>query len=540
MRTEVFRYTGPQGYRAIHRAPPEDHLTTIPALSTGMIAEVWFTDSEYITIEMEMQGPTVRRFPLSRIVPYMHVELMHETLSLTPPPPTWVFLGSLEPFLLLGSKCDRLVDSHKLPGLVQLTTYSALFPIFNFQDNICLTADAGDKREYSLKIPGKDFLTLAARELLLPLDGAVLRFTFVGNYAPLYLVTALKHKNAFFPDLALPRPFFLGHRGCGSNRLHEASRVPIAENTPLSFKLAQQMGCIGSETDIILTSDAIPVICHNFDLRVVAAEGGENTIVLPLTKMNALNHAIASRTIRPLRNTRSSSAPHFRKVISREKDEYWVIGDIKAIYTLDEVLSARSDALFNLELKYPTRFSPYASIYFPRVRLVSEVLTVLDHHPNPIYFSSFDSILCVILKLVVGIPVKYRSFVLDPTALFGACCNDILLPEPSTKSPAIFMLYLSDEKTIEEYADVDLCSTTQLCHENALELVLAAGLTGMVLWRDILRTGVPPLATRVKDHGLMLITYGTPVDEKICEQLDMGVDGVIYDLCQRGVSKTPI
>ncbi|GKT25449.1 Glycerophosphodiester phosphodiesterase Gde1 like protein, partial [Aduncisulcus paluster] len=57
---------------------------------------------------------------------------------------------------------------------------------------------------------------------------------------------------------------FIGHRGCGSNKLHGKHRVCVQENTPMSYALAHQVGADGVELDVQMSRDGELVINHDF------------------------------------------------------------------------------------------------------------------------------------------------------------------------------------------------------------------------------------------------------------------------------------
>lgn len=78
---------------------------------------------------------------------------------------------------------------------------------------------------------------------------------------------------------AFRRPLLLGHRGARAVR-------SIPENTFASFDHALADGCDGFEFDVRLTSDGLPVVCHDprFDGLEIAGASAEQCSRLPHLK----------------------------------------------------------------------------------------------------------------------------------------------------------------------------------------------------------------------------------------------------------------
>ena len=47
---------------------------------------------------------------------------------------------------------------------------------------------------------------------------------------------------------------------------HRGANIIAPQNTIEAFKMSMEIGCDGFETDIHLTKDGIPVVCHNFTI----------------------------------------------------------------------------------------------------------------------------------------------------------------------------------------------------------------------------------------------------------------------------------
>ena len=73
----------------------------------------------------------------------------------------------------------------------------------------------------------------------------------------------------------MTRPLLLGHRGARASR-------NIPENTPESFELCLQHGCVGFEFDVRRSADGQAVVCHDPRSRgMIVAETLAETLALP-------------------------------------------------------------------------------------------------------------------------------------------------------------------------------------------------------------------------------------------------------------------
>lgn len=111
-----------------------------------------------------------------------------------------------------------------------------------------------------------------------------------------------------------PRPLNFGHRGAPEF---------APENTLAAFEAARQMGADGVELDVSLTSDGVPVVCHNFTVDQTTNGRGR----------------IRDLTVTQIKTLDAGSRFHPRFAGER-------------IPTLQEVLEwAGDDMLLNIELK---------------------------------------------------------------------------------------------------------------------------------------------------------------------------------------------
>ncbi|ESU36913.1 Glycerophosphoryl diester phosphodiesterase [Giardia duodenalis] len=513
--------------------------------------------------------PVFRKAFNFTLYPMFHIELCHKTLE-----NAWtgieneysLRLGPLEPLLSfrtrsthLSSGASSTLGKIHLAGYIFLSKHALLTPLY-FASTVSLELFANKpgtnvtRPIIAYRIPVSDFIAQTERTHTIPVDSTVeVRVTYCGQHAPDHLCN-LPRSSLTLPTSPVANTLpILGHRGCGSNKIHFGQKAPILENTPLSILTARQMGCVGSELDIILTKDMVPVINHDFELNVIADTILQSKISLPIPCM--LYHEIANlenpRGIKAVgheRNLfsskhlsgRSTSVPLMRYhtkcteiLINHESKEafhnalteevlkqnpdcgeehrvsYPVITEQKRLYTLAEILEQCTDMILNIELKYPSRFSPYSTLYPSRLALVKVVLDTLNNKAQMnsskaprVFISSFDSIICILVKLLApSIPV--------------------------------FLLFLGDNETVAPYMDVDLTVPSQLFSEDAISVASSINLTGVVLWKDILsvQTGPMCLYEYAHHHGLTVLTYGTAVGEAIQDQQDKGVSALICDLC---------
>lgn len=532
------------------------------------------TDS-YISIFVSNGSLAVfRRSSSVTSYPLFHVELCHKTLERMPPGTENEYslrLGSLEPLLLFQNRgpCSHdarsSIDHKRISGYISLTAHASLIPLY-FSSVVSLelysTKPGANMNRPILihKIPILEFIVQAEKTYVVPVNAAAeFRITYCGQHT-LYHLCNLTRIPLTFPALSFTDSLpILGHRGCGSNKVHCKRRVPILENTPFSILTSHRMGCIGSELDVILTKDNVLVINHDFELEVITDTSMQSKINLPIPCMsyNEIVNLGNPRGIKATHNRcdlsstakqygRSMSSPiiythdlytetvlhkrysQMHHKISMEnlskqgsncpeegQATYSVITEKMRVYTLAEVLSQCTDMTLNIEIKYPSKFSPYSAVYPSRLALVQTVLDTLaegsridSSGSHTIFISSFDPIVCAIVKLLApSIPV--------------------------------FLLFMGDNNTITPYMDVDLTAPSQLFPEDAVSFTKSIDLTGLVLWRNILdvQTGSTHLYECARQHNLTVLTYGTAVGEDTNDQKERGVTILICDLCHHQRAK---
>ncbi|EFO62418.1 Hypothetical protein GLP15_351 [Giardia lamblia P15] len=512
--------------------------------------------------------PVFRKASNFTLYPIFHIELCHKKLEevcIDIENEYSLRLGPFEPLLsfrnydLHPHGASPALNKIHMTGYISLSRHAFLTPLY-FASVVSLELFANKsgtntpRPNIVYRISASDFITQTERTYTVPLDSTMeIRITYCGQYTPDHLCNLSPASLTLQTSLAPNTLPILGHRGCGSNKIHSGHKVPILENTPFSILTARQMGCIGSELDIILTKDMIPVINHDFELNVITDTTVQSKISLPIPCMlyNEIANLENSRGIKAVHHEgnlfsskhpsrRSTSAPlicyHDRctkipmgnrsdkvcrtafteDALERSPDcceehtvSYPIITEQKRVYTLAEVLAQCKDMVLNIELKYPSRFSTYSTCYPSRLALVKVVLDTLNNKTQMnsseaprVFISSFDSIICILVKLL----------------------------EPSIP---VFLLFLGDNKTIVPYMDVDLTVPSQLFSEDAISVAKSINLTGVVLWKDIL--GVQTRSMRLHEyahqHGLTILTYGTSVGEDIQDQQDKGVSALICDLC---------
>lgn len=138
-----------------------------------------------------------------------------------------------------------------------------------------------------------------------------------------------------------PRTFVLGHRG---------ARHAFPENTLRAFHAAMEEGALGTELDVVLSADGVPMVFHDVNLR---------------------------------RMTGGRDKRRVRELTARELDTVVLEGD-ERIPRLDAVLdwATQNDALLNIELKSERPL---------RDRVADVVATLLRRYSNAPDFTLVSS-----------------------------------------------------------------------------------------------------------------------------------------------------
>ncbi|KAL0233676.1 hypothetical protein PCE1_002185 [Barthelona sp. PCE] len=336
----------------------------------------------------------------------------------------------------------------------------------------------------------------------------------------------------------------IGHRGSGNSSRHTNHRTPFAENTVLSFDMARKSGANWIEFDVQPTKDDAIVIFHDYFIQM---SNGHNVPVCSLTrkqfidrfdaKINLLKRISSSPDLKenieeednnslnvpsqmPKKGRMRTSSFH-KSISFNDFGEFAQVSEhlqSKARHTLDEtetknrpfVLSDRALELsqlfkhftntgfgFNIELKYPVEREVKSGLgsYPARNDFADMVLeNVFNHNVNnPIYFSTFDPELAVLLK------IKQPFF---PVLLLSECEGEFY-----------------DERRNSTFA--------------SLQWAITNNLDGVVLHSDVLlkQEDRDAIIETAKSNGLFLVTFGSDnnIERTIMEQYELGVDALIAD-----------
>jgi glycerophosphocholine phosphodiesterase GPCPD1 len=271
------------------------------------------------------------------------------------------------------------------------------------------------------------------------------------------------------------------------------------ENTISSFREAANHGAEFVEFDVLLTSDLVPVVFHDFDICVELSESGDNHSVVYPVKVKDL-------TLSELRHTKlyhehalngHGSAELERFSINEGSDRHHL--ERRSFPTLEEVFKEVPSRLgFNIEVKYPSpavadRGFPYFSYNLLADVLIKAVYRLHDGKRR-VFFSTFDTDLCTMLRL---------------------------------KQPRFPVFYLTcTEAHTWRYLDVRMQSLSA-----ALAYTKLQNLPGICTYSNMVIDN-PNLVRAIQDLGLIMLTFGDKNNKKknIALQQETGVDGVICDI----------
>ena len=328
---------------------------------------------------------------------------------------------------------------------------------------------------------------------------------------------------------AAGKAHLVGHRGAGADSTkaplgkgHAATRrTHVAENSLLSFTTAAANGASWVEFDVQLSKDGVPVIHHDFNVKVPGT-----SITVPITELTATQLAEITggggggaggqaAAPAPPRATRSGSFSSTDSgqaaAAQRLKHQLAALGvDATAHFKASRVREGLHDSAltlkdcfkrvpadtgFNIEVKYPSpdelRLSGVRVVN--RAAYVHAVLAVVAACAGDrrVYFSSFDPDVCWLLARE---QCQYAVFLLTEAGT-GMC------PDPRRNSLRA-----------------------------AVQFAVAHGLTGIVSECDcIVRS--PRIVTAVLEAGLQLFTYGRRNNDEaaVALQVEAGVQGIIVD-----------
>ncbi|KAK3791502.1 hypothetical protein RRG08_055525 [Elysia crispata] len=268
------------------------------------------------------------------------------------------------------------------------------------------------------------------------------------------------------------------------------SPIRFCEITVAMFYIGQ--GADFVEFDVLLSKDKIPVVYHDFAVKVLYSNKKKHSKESELFEI-----PVQSLTLAQLQSMRLFSGEHDVE-INKEQEGQCVRHD--PFPTLQEVLTSVEDSLgFNIEIKYPQQLidDTWEMENFTDVNEnLDQILRVVFAHAGPrkIVFSSFDPDTCILLKL------------------------------KQNKYPVIF-LHQGQTNIYVRYKD-HRASTFGW----GINFALSEHLLGLALHTEVLLRDLS-LLERCFAHKMVVFVWGDDNnDPKIIRQMrDLKVDGVIYD-----------
>ena len=189
-------------------------------------------------------------------------------------------------------------------------------------------------------------------------------------------------------------PLNIGHRGLGKSYMKDCSRARVPENTILSFSEAAKSGVDMVEFDVMLTSDKVPVVFHDFkaSVNLTSVDGGRShSLEVPLTDLSIRELNLLNVT--KLQDSVASG-------VRRKEDE-------RPFPTLQQCFESVVPTLkFNIEIKYCMQLLSTGQYeegiqHFPeRNSYVDVILYDVFQHAGDreILFSCFDPGVCMMLR----------------------------------------------------------------------------------------------------------------------------------------------
>uniref|UniRef100_A0A0N4Z0Z2 GP-PDE domain-containing protein n=1 Tax=Parastrongyloides trichosuri TaxID=131310 RepID=A0A0N4Z0Z2_PARTI len=310
----------------------------------------------------------------------------------------------------------------------------------------------------------------------------------------------------------------VGHRGMGNSYTKEAV---ARENTVFSLEKAYKNGADFVEFDVQLTKDKIPIVYHDFHVKVHVAKKKHDYLNTDSLTRNSSSssisslssfmkkdddnseidyHVLAIKDLR-LKQLRLLHVEHTESSLSQlvginEEDEAH-----RPFPTLVEALEkVNTEVGFNIEIKYPLMLKDgthECSYYFERNEFIDIILQEIFEHAfnRRIVFSSFDPDMCTIIS------------------------------QKQNKYPVLFLCV---GETTRYTPFVDIRSTTS---DNGVNFAYSSKILGVNFHsEDLLRNPKPKY--RGDDLGLVSFVWGDDLNNK--ENVDyfknvLNVDGVIYD-----------
>lgn len=290
-------------------------------------------------------------------------------------------------------------------------------------------------------------------------------------------------------EKGLERSLDIGHRGMGASY----SRVStLKENTVASFAAAATHGADFVEFDVLLSKDKMPVIYHDFAVKVLYSNKKKHSKESELFEL-----PVQSLTLAQLQSMRLFSGEQGVE-INEEQEGECVRHD--PFPTLREVLTEVNESLgFNIEIKYPQMLIDDTSEMENPVDVnenLDHILRVVFAHAGPrkIVFSSFDPDTCILLKL------------------------------KQNKYPVMF-LHQGQTNLYTRYKD-PRASTFEM----GINFALSEHLLGLALHTEVLLRDVS-LLDRCFSHKMVVFVWGDDNNNPntIRQMRNLKVDGVIYD-----------
>ncbi|KFD55213.1 hypothetical protein M513_03854 [Trichuris suis] len=336
----------------------------------------------------------------------------------------------------------------------------------------------------------------------------------VGEIGVQYLVIKpMAHNGPDFPTtvdrIEFKTPLNIGHRGMGNSYTKFA---PKRENTISSFRQAASCGAEYVEFDVQLTKDEIPIVFHDFHVRLLAKrrrKGASSPTIGPSSDWEmhtVMLNSLRLEELRSLKIEHAKSESNFLRGYSSVTNDNEPIDEDQPFPTLEQVFKSLPPSLgFNIEIKYPQKMESQQdpegaqhamerNLYMDRIL---EVVLKLADQRNVI-FSSFDPEICLMIQL------------------------------KQNKYPVLFLTQ-GDSKRYERYADVRMQSS-----RIAIHFARSNGLLGVAFHsEEILRdASLLPLA---RSLHLTSFVWGNDLDSaQMVEHFrKLGFDGVIYDQMDR-------
>ncbi|KRZ69991.1 putative glycerophosphocholine phosphodiesterase GPCPD1 -like protein T05H10.7, partial [Trichinella papuae] len=213
------------------------------------------------------------------------------------------------------------------------------------------------------------------------------------------------------------RPLNIGHRGVGQSF---AKPCTLLENTIASFKAAARSGADFVEFDVQITKDLLPVIYHDFYVKIWAKKrqshdvsnlNDDDDFTVQKIPINSLKKSELDMLIvvdEKNFGNRSDVQGNFTRLTENGE----LGGELLPFPTLTEVLKHRSlptDLGFMIEVKYPQetnsrRDNELCGNYNKRNTYVDLIINCVfvNAGQRKIIFSSFDPDVCLMLKMKQG------------------------------------------------------------------------------------------------------------------------------------------